>query len=45
MRSVTASTPDPDDTNNGLTVSGSVLPRPKDVADLELTSVATSRTR
>ncbi len=38
--SVTASSPDPDDTNNGLTVSSTVLPRPKDVADLELTSVA-----
>ncbi len=37
--SVTASTPDPDDTNNGLTVSGTVLPRAKDAADLELTSV------
>jgi uncharacterized repeat protein (TIGR01451 family) len=36
---VTASTSDPDDTNNALVVTGFVEPRLKDLADVELTSV------
>ena len=36
---VTASTSDPDDTNNALAVTGFVEPRLKDLADVELTSV------
>lgn len=36
---VTASTPDPDDTNNEITVTSSVLARAKDRVDIELTSV------
>ena len=36
---VSATTLDPDDTNNELIVSGTVVPNPSDPADLELTSV------
>jgi hypothetical protein len=36
---LTASTPDPDDTNNEIIITSTVLSRPKDRVDLELTSV------